>query len=40
MASIFFKIDGRSIIPWQWGDYGHILQNGIAADLSSVVRQK
>ena len=28
-----FKIDGRSIIPGQWGDYGHILQHGMAAHL-------
>jgi hypothetical protein len=33
MATIFFKIEGRSIISGQWGDYGHILQHGMAAHL-------
>jgi hypothetical protein len=31
--AIIFKIDGRSIIPGQWGDYGHILQHGMSAHL-------
>ena len=29
MAANFFKTDGRSIIPKDWGDYGHILQHGM-----------
>ena len=35
MPAGFFKISGRSIIPRGWGDYGHILQHGIAAHLPS-----
>jgi hypothetical protein len=31
MATNFFRIGGRSIIPRGWGDYGHILQHGMAA---------
>jgi hypothetical protein len=33
MATIFFKIEGRSVIPGRWGDYGHILQHGMSSHL-------
>src|SRR5215469_4892002 len=33
MPPTFFKIEGRSIIKGEWGDYGHILQHGMAAHL-------
>jgi len=32
----FFKIEGRSILPESWGDYGDILQHGITAHSSRV----
>jgi len=31
MAAGFFTISERSIVPGGWGDYGHILQHGMAA---------
>jgi hypothetical protein len=31
MATHIFKIEGRSIIPGEWGDYGHILQHGMTS---------
>jgi hypothetical protein len=31
MATDIFKIESRSIIPGEWGDYGHILQHGMAS---------
>jgi hypothetical protein len=36
MAASFFKIGGRSIVPRDWGDYGHILQHGMVAHLPRV----
>ena len=30
MATLIFKIDGRSKIEERWGDYGHILQHGMS----------
>ena len=33
MAASFFRIIGRCIVPKGWGDYGHILQHGMAAHL-------
>ncbi len=32
MATNFFKIKGRSILPENWGDYGDILQHGMVDD--------
>lgn len=32
----FFKIDGRSILPESWGDYGDILQHGMTAHSSRI----
>jgi hypothetical protein len=29
MPTRFFKVDGRSILPEKWGDYGNILQHGM-----------
>ena len=34
--STFFKIDGRSILPESWGDYGDILQHGMTAHSSRI----
>jgi hypothetical protein len=34
MPPRFFKVSSRSIIPGEWGDYGDILQNGMAAHLA------
>jgi hypothetical protein len=31
VATHIFKIESRSIIPGEWGDYGHILQHGMAS---------
>lgn len=31
MATPIFRIDSRSIIPGEWGDYGYILQHGMAS---------
>jgi len=31
MATPIFRIDSRSIIPGEWGDYGDILQHGMAS---------
>jgi hypothetical protein len=33
MAAKFYKIEGRPIIPRGWGDYGYILQHGMAAHM-------
>jgi hypothetical protein len=34
MAPAFFTINERSIIPGEWGDYGHILQQGMSGHSS------
>lgn len=31
----FFKIEGRSILPESWGDYGNILQHGMVSPSDS-----
>ncbi len=33
MGTLIFKIDGRSNIEERWGDYGRILQHGMAYHL-------
>jgi hypothetical protein len=36
MSVLFFKISQRSVIPGEWGDYGHILQHGMSTHRSRI----